>query len=197
MSTPPSDAQPSDANAAADPVWGARTILVPVDFTPASLEAVRQGARMARASQGSVCLVHVIDSGLLNVVPESIRHQANEDVVREAEQQLADLANAELGDLPHRQHVTEGNAGEQILATAKKEGSDLIVMALHDHPEIERVFRQDTVRRVESEASCPVLTLHCDASGEIEPKLWKGTAHSRVGEWVSRVFLRAFGTPSD
>jgi hypothetical protein len=68
---------------------------------------------------------------------------------------------------------------------------------LHDHHGAGRVVREDTVRRVESEASCPVLTLHCDASGEIQPKLWKGTAHSRVGEWVSRVFLRAFGTPND
>jgi len=199
MSSQHSDALPDSQPTAspADAAWKAQNVLVPVDFTPASLEAIRQGARMARSSSGVVCLLHVVDSGPLNLVHESMRHQANEEIVKDAEQQLRDLATSELGELPHRTRVAEGNPSEQILTAAREVGSDLIVMALHDHHGLERVFRQDTVHRVESEASCPVLTLHCDVSGEIKPKLWKGASHSRVGEWVSRVFLRAFGTPND
>jgi len=177
--------------------WDVRRILVPVDFTPASLHAIRQGAGMAAKLGSSVCLLHVVDCGVFNQVNQPALKKTSEDVMQEAEQQLRTLADAELGQATHEVKVAVGTPVEEILKAADAGGCDLIIMAQHEYNAVDRVLHRHTLRGVESGAHCPVLTLHCDEAGEIEPKLWKGTAKSRVSEWVGKVFLRAFGTPND
>lgn len=172
-------------------------ILVPIDFTPVSLPALRYAGKMAAKFQGSVCLLHVVDCGVFNDVEPSALQRGNEEVAAEAAKQLEILANAELGQqIPHKRVVCVGNPAEEIIKTAESEGSDLIVMVQHEYKLLDRIFHRHTLRAVESSAHCPVLTLHCDEAGEIEPKLWKGVAKSRIGEWVGKVFLNAFGSPS-
>jgi nucleotide-binding universal stress UspA family protein len=179
-----------------DPHMNMQRILVPIDFTPASLYALRYAARMAVNFKGSVCLLHVIDCGLYNEVEYSALVKANEEVSGEAGAQLDELANAELGLTPYTKVVRVGKPSDEIIKTAKAENSDLIIMVQHDYKLMDRIFHRHTLRAVESTAHCPVLTLHSDDAGEIEPKLWKGTAKSRIGEWVGKVFLNAFGTPN-
>lgn len=186
---------PSASSAASS--WEVRRILVPVDFTPASLHAVRQAAGMAAKLGSSVCLLHVVDCGIFNQVNQPALEKAREDATREAELQLRDLADAEFGQAPHEVRVAQGTPTEEILKAAEAVDCDLIIMAMHEYKAVDRVLHRHTLRGVENGAHCQVLTLHCDEAGEIEPKLWKGSAKSRVGEWVGKVFLRAFGTPND
>jgi len=181
-----------------DPQLDMQRILVPIDFTPAALHALRYSAGMARKMGGSVCLLHVVNCGAIyNELDKTALTEANAEIIQEAQQQLENLANAELGQTPHSRQVRVGHPGKEIIQAAQSENSDLIIMAIHEHKGLQRVFRRDTCRQVELEAPCHVLTLHCDEAGEVEPKLWKGTAKSRVGEWVGQVFLRAFGAPND
>jgi nucleotide-binding universal stress UspA family protein len=170
-------------------------ILVPIDFTPAALHALRCARRMAEKFQGSVCLLHVVDCGVFNEVEHAALLKANEELSADAANQLDSLAQAELGQIPHTKVVRVGKPADEIIKTAQSEKSDVIVMVQHEYKLIDRIFHRHTLRAVESAAHCPVLTLHCDEAGEIEPKLWKGTAKSRIGEWVGQVFLNAFGTP--
>ena len=179
-----------------DPPMKMQRILVPIDFTPASLHALRYAARMAETFKGSVCLLHVIDCGLYNEVEHSALVKANEEVNAEATVQLDELAIAELGQIPYTKIVRSGKPSEEILRAAESESSDVIIMVQHEYKLVDRVFHRHTLRAVESMAHCPVLTLHSDDAGEIKPKLWKGTAKSRIGEWVGKLFLNAFGTPS-
>jgi nucleotide-binding universal stress UspA family protein len=194
MTSAPSD---TTTPSAADTTWDVRRILVPVDFTPASLHAIRHSARMAAKLGSSVCLLHVVDCGVFNQVNQPALEKTSEEVIQEAERQLRALADAELKQAPHEVKVAVGTPAEEILKTAEAEGCDLILMAMHEYNAVDRVLHRHTLRGVESGAHCQVLTLHCDEAGEIEPKLWKGSAKSRVGEWVGKVFLRAFGTPND
>lgn len=190
----------SEANAtttpATDTTWDVRSILVPVDFTPASLHAIRQAAGLAAKIGSSVRLLHVVDCGLFNQVSRPVLEKTSEEVVQEAEQQLRALADAELKHAPHDVKVTVGTPTEEILKAAAESGCDLILMVQHEYKGIDRVLHRHTLRGVESGAHCQVLTLHSNDAGEIEPKLWKGSVTSRVGEWVGKVFLRAFGTPN-
>lgn len=181
-----------------DPHLNMQRILVPIDFTPSALHALRYSARMAQKMGGAVCLLHVVNCGAIyNELDQTALTEANAEIIQDAQQQLEDLATTELGQTPHSKMVRVGHPGREIIQAARLENSDLIIMAIHDHRGLQRVFHRDTCRQVELEAACPVLTLHCYEAGEIEPKLWKGTATSRVGEWVGQVFLRAFGAPSN
>jgi universal stress protein A len=177
--------------------WDVRRILVPVDFTPASLHAIRQAAGMAGKLGSSVCLLHVVDCGVFNPVNQPTRDRTAEEVVREAGLQLRDLGTKEFNTATFDVKVAVGVPAEEILKVAAADGCDLILMVQHEYKGVDRVLHRHTLRAVETGAHCQVLTLHCDEAGEIEPKLWKGSVRSRVGEWVGQVFLRAFGTPND
>jgi nucleotide-binding universal stress UspA family protein len=187
----------SEANTSATATsWDVRSILVPVDFTAASLHAIRQAAGMAAKMGSSVRLLHVVDCGLFNQVSRPMLEKTSEEVVHEAEQQLRSLADAELKQARHDVKVTVGTPTEEILKTAAESSCDLILMVQHEYKGIDRVLHRHTLRGVESGAHCQVLTLHSNDAGEIEPKLWKSTVTSRVGEWVGKVFLRAFAPPN-
>lgn len=180
-----------------DTAWSVRRILVPVDFTPASQHAIRHSARMAEKLGSSVCLLHVVDCGVFNQVSQPALESASAEVIESAENQLRELGRAELGGVAHEVKVAAGAPAEEIVKAAEAEDCDLIVMVQHEYKGVDRVLHRHTLRGVESGTHRQVLTLHCDEAGEIEPKLWKGEARSRVGEWVGKVFLRAFGTPND
>ena len=197
MTSAEHDQPSSGASPGADPHLDLQRILVPVDFTPASLHSLRYAARMAEKFGGSISLLHVVNCGVFNKVNRAALIESHRELIEEAEQQLEEVAAPELGDLPHTKVVRVGRPGVEILETAEAENSDLIVMAMHEYTGVRKMLHRDTCREVESEADCPVLVLHCDEAGEIEPKLWKGTTRSHIGEWVEQVFLKAFHTPSD
>jgi len=183
--------------AAGDPHLKMQRLLVPVDFTPASLHALRYAARMAGRFDGTIALLHVVDCGWLSDgVDKSLLVKSTEDVVKEAAGQLEQLAAAEIGQLPHTKEVRVGKPSEEIIRAAESLGSDVVILAVHEYKGVQKVIHRHTSRQVENEAHCPVLTLHCDEAGEIKPKLWKGTAKARIGEVVGEIFLKAFGTPN-
>ncbi len=180
-----------------DPHLDMQRILVPFDFTPASAHSLRHAARMAHKFGSSICLLHVVNCGIFNEVNRPALIESNRELMDEAYRQLEDVAAPELAGLPYTKVVLVGKPSQEILRTAESENSDLIVMAVHDYTGVQQMLHRDTCQEVHSQAHCPVLVLHCDEAGEIEPKLWKGTKKSRVGEWVEQVFLKAFGTLSD
>jgi nucleotide-binding universal stress UspA family protein len=181
-----------------DPHLKMQRLLVPVDFTPASLHALRYAAGMAKQFGGTITLLHVVDCGVLSDgMDKSLLVKSTEEVVREADGQLEQLAAQEIGQLPHATEVRVGKPSEEIIRAAISLGSDLVVLAVHEYKGVQRIVHRHTSRQVENEANCPVLTLHCDEAGEIEPKLWKGSAKSRIGELVGGIFLKALGAPTD
>jgi nucleotide-binding universal stress UspA family protein len=151
---------------------------------------------MAVKMGSSVRLLHVVDCGLFNQVSRPVLEKTSEEVVQEAELQLRALADAEIKPLPFEVKVVVGTPVEEILKNAGESGCDLIIMVQHEYKGVDRVLHRHTLRGVEDGAHCQVLTLHCDDAGEIEPKLWNGSVKSRVGEWVGKTFLSAFGTPN-
>lgn len=196
--TTPNGEPQESGPAGLDPHLKMQRLLVPVDFTPASLHALRYAARIAKQFGGTITLLHVVDCGLLSDgIDKSLLVKSTEEVTREAAEQLEQLATGEIGQLPHTKVVRVGKPSEEIIRAAESLGSDVVVLAVHEYKGVQRVIHRHTSRQVESEADCPVLTLHCDEAGEIEPRLWKGKAKARIGELVGEVFLKAFGTPID
>lgn len=195
--TTPKGGPQESGQAAVDPHLKMQRLLVPVDFTPASLHALRYAARMAEQFGGTIALLHVVDCGVLSDgVNKSLLVKSTEELAREAAEQLEKLATGEIGQLPHTKEVRVGKPSEEIIRAAGSLGSDVIILAVHEYKGVQRIIHRHTSRQVESEAHCPVLTLHCGEAGEIEPTLWKGTAKARIGELVGDMFLKAFGTPN-
>ena len=100
---------PRNTPEALDPHLKLQRILVPVDFTPASLPALRYASRLAERFGGGVHLLHVLDRGsFINDVDSVVLAKSTDEISREASEQLGRLAQSELGTIPHTKSVILG-----------------------------------------------------------------------------------------
>lgn len=138
-----------------------KTIVVAIDFSGTSDDAVRTVREIARDYYSQVHLVHVVPEPLQQ--PWAI-DAAGIDVtdmrrrwIEEAERKLDAIA-LELA-LPERviRSVVVGPAPGEIVRYAKEAGADLIVMGTHGYGPVRRFLLGSVADRVVREASCPVL----------------------------------------
>jgi len=128
-------------------------LLVPLDFSGKSRQALRYAVPMAQKFSGRIHLVHV----------------------------LPPLSKAELADLPRLKHlaikrlgemsallparVRAGNAvllgdpAEQILQIAERNGIDLIVLTTKGRTGLKRVLVGSTAEHIMRHAPCPVFSV--------------------------------------
>jgi nucleotide-binding universal stress UspA family protein len=134
-----------------------RRILVPVDFTPKSLRAVRAAARVAGSAKASTTLLHVIervddgDPGAFRAFYRKLEKNARE--------KLSGLSAALVEKaLPVKTAVVYGNRVNEILRFAGQSSADLIVMSSHRLPLHPRGQDWGTISyKVGALSRCPVL----------------------------------------
>jgi nucleotide-binding universal stress UspA family protein len=145
-----------------------KTILCPVDFSPASKAACRFAAEMGKGDQLHVILVHCFD------VP-SLFSQTPMTMVREAEVRLRKLAELKLNrirknlerDYPGLRietFVAEGPPAVRLVELAVEKGVDLIAMGATGLGKLKRVMMGSVASKVVREAPCAVLTVPRAAS---------------------------------
>jgi nucleotide-binding universal stress UspA family protein len=146
-----------------------KKILVPVDFSPHSEEAIRAAADVSRRYEASVTLVHVYEI-VAYALPEGYMFQTPDQlagVMTEFQKLLASAKSLaeKAGALQVQTTQLQGSAAYEIVEFAKKEGFDLIVMGTHGRTGFKHALMGSVAERVLRMAPCPVLTVR----GE-EPK---------------------------
>lgn len=170
MEAPPTVNAAEPAGMGTEPGWRIRTILVPTDFSPRSVEAVAQAAVLARHYDATMTILHVIDGN-----PPSARTHLGtaEDLMR----QLWATGVAELRRLTDSlapQHtktqtrIIEGLPAEVIIENSS--GFDLLVIGEPRSKSVWHLFSRHTARRVIEGAVCPVLVVD-QRTGRAGPKL--------------------------
>lgn len=151
-----------------------RRILVPVDFSLPSQNALRYAIEFAKKFEAELLLVHVIEppayapafarGGPIEETDEQRR--ANEWFASE----LTDQARQEVPDsVRFRTLLLKGTASTEIAQCATREEVDLIVMATSGRSGLKDVLVGSTAERVLRRAPCPVMTVHRDqARGFVE-----------------------------
>lgn len=108
-----------------------RNILVGLDFTPASKEALEQAARIAAWNGATLYALHVVDSSILDSVLGFVGLGADQSwaAIRERARDLAKEVAAE-GDLAvgARVDVVVGSPVEALVHAAKAHAADLLVL---------------------------------------------------------------------
>lgn len=153
-----------------------RRILVPVDFTPASVHALHRAASLAERFGSTVCLLHVIETHPFAMNgPAEMLMKDEEEVTRDSTEQLSRLGREELG--PHvsaRPLVRRGKkAAREILQAAETLDCDLIILASHKRTALGRVLFGSTADEVMHHAACAVLVIPCTDEPQPEPTLWR------------------------
>jgi nucleotide-binding universal stress UspA family protein len=162
--TPKADAtslkrKPKSPNTAVGGDW--RTLLVPVDFSARSLEALDFAVSIARKVDASIVVLHVIDPihapGRLDARRlRSLRAEA----LRNAKRQLAQLVSRRVKPhVPVTQKLLKGLVYSVIVEAAAKARADLIVMGSEGRTGMSRFLIGSVTEKVIRHARCSVLVV--------------------------------------
>lgn len=134
-----------------------KQIVVPIDFSDSSLEAVEVALSLAE-SPADVRVLYVLpnhmasEPGLVwNILDEATQREKSMSALRER------LSDAKYHGV--KLAVAFGDPGSEIVELADQVSADLIVISSHGRTGIPRLLIGSVAERVTRHASCPVLVL--------------------------------------
>lgn len=138
-------------------------ILVPIDFTPQSAEAVRRAVELASHSRAEVVLVHFCDPIDYRLPADSIAYTSEQlDRMCQPLRQRLDAARRDaerLGAPRVSSRLLHGEPAAGIVGVAADEGFDLVVMGTHGRTGVSRWVMGSVAEKVVRGAPCAVLTV--------------------------------------
>jgi nucleotide-binding universal stress UspA family protein len=163
------------------PLVSFKRILVPIDFSDCSKQALEWAVPFARHYGATLELVHVVTPSYA-IDPCGLDEYARAESweMDDAKVRLEELAGSAGSDLPVESSVRRGRPAAEIVSAARELQADLIVISTHGYRGLERVLLGSTAENVVRQAGCPVLTIRAK---EGDPS--KG---ARSGEGESRKF---------
>lgn len=138
-----------------------KTILAPIDFSDVTGVVVEAAARIAKAFQASLCLLHVAPPD-----PDFIGYEPGPQTVRDGvaqkfrkeHRQLQELeADLKSKGLDIHALLVQGATAEKILQEAKRLGTEMIVMGSCGHGALRKLLVGSVAERILRKAPCPVL----------------------------------------
>lgn len=140
-----------------------KRILVPVDFSPHSREAIQYAADLSRRYEASLTLVHVYQP-VSYVLPDGFVLYTSAQLASMLSKFEEHLTEAKeeaeaAGGLRVETKLLEGVAFAEIVSFAQESGYDLIVMGTHGRTGLMHALLGSVAERVIRKAPCPVLTV--------------------------------------
>jgi nucleotide-binding universal stress UspA family protein len=140
-----------------------KTILAPVDFSPATDAVMTEAASLAKAHDGEVVLLHVTEpaTGVVDYAAIVVAvAQVNEAATKYAVERLKEL-EAQLtadGVRARSIHVT-GTPVLEIIEQARTVGAGYIVIGSHGHTAFYDLLVGSTAHGILKRAGCPVVVI--------------------------------------
>jgi nucleotide-binding universal stress UspA family protein len=135
------------------------TLLVPIDFSAASMQMLDYAAALARRFHAKVHLVHVYPPDEAALVPGAgnLMRQTAEELFSD---QLSPVHREQVRSFwPQNCHVRSGVAYREICELAREIRADLIALATRGHTGLKHVLLGSTAERVVRVAHCPVIVI--------------------------------------
>jgi len=138
-----------------------KKILVPVDFSEFSQDALQSAAEIAELRNANVTVMHVMVEPQTSVPYEVyIDWQKVKDEIKVDAQKLLDEMTEKAGINGMTERVLVwGEPATVISEAARNENFDLIVMATHGRTGLTRLFLGSVAENVIRHAPCPVLVM--------------------------------------
>ena len=138
-------------------------ILVPIDFSSYSKNALQYAVPLARKFQAELVLVYVVEPTVYPAdfsfgqvgfpsVEEELRQRGSEELAKLIEEQIPRPVSA-------RKVIRTGKPYLEILEAAKVEGAEMIVIATHGHSGVEHLLFGSAAEKVIKKAKCPVVVI--------------------------------------
>lgn len=150
------------ASAAEQPSF--QRVLCPVDFSPASEQAIGFALDLARQTGGAVTLLSVVEWLAEEQPVESADFDVTalrEQMARKAPERIQALLAGESRTSPEVEVVvTCGRAHREVLRVAAEQQADIIVMGAQGRGGVGLALFGSTTQQVVRSAVCPVLVVH-------------------------------------
>jgi len=141
-----------------------RTILVPVDFSDPSREALEYAVCFAKPIGAEIVLSHVVETVLAppDVVVDTavLATTLNEAATK----RLAEWRDEAATQANVKEDLRTGTPYREIIDAAEQLKADLIVMGTHGRGGLARLVIGSTAERVVRHAPCPVLVVRTRSS---------------------------------
>jgi universal stress protein A len=142
-----------------------KKILVPIDFTPHSEEALRVASDIAVHYSASITLVYcqepveyALPEGAVPYTPPPDQARVLADTFRERLRDATRRAE-EMGVWIVNSRLLQGSPSRAIVDFAKTEGFDVIVLGTHGRTGLQHVLMGSVAERVLRTAPCPVMAV--------------------------------------
>jgi nucleotide-binding universal stress UspA family protein len=140
------------------------SILVPIDFSPESIAALREAASTAVQTHANLTLLNVVEGKALyrgNCTPDA-QYKVQQSHARQMEQ----LAETVLpADITANLIVVDGDPAGEIKRIAEERHVDCIMIGSHQHRQ--HWFGSGTAKKVHDSAPCKVIVLRTLATAAI------------------------------
>ena len=137
-----------------------KRVLVPVDFSDCSLDALEYGALIAQRSNASLKLLHVLEPesyGLDFTLPRMAQRESSKAAITK---RLSGLVSALTSvGLASDFLMSGGLPADSILDAARAQSVDVIVVGTHGRRGLSHVLFGSVAESVLRRSSCPVLTV--------------------------------------
>jgi nucleotide-binding universal stress UspA family protein len=140
-----------------------KKILLPIDFSDASMIAFDHAVEFAKKFNSELFLIHVLENSFF--IHDIFLPQTKVISL----ENLSEIAEAKLSQLcenTKKQHgltitysVLQGKVAKEIVNAAKDNNCDIIIMGTHGSSGMEEFFIGSNAERVVVNAHCPVLTI--------------------------------------
>jgi nucleotide-binding universal stress UspA family protein len=161
--TEPTDTQ--DERARSEPVTLER-ILVPVDFSDCSLDALEYAVVVAQQAKASLMLLHVLEPVSYGLDFDLGHIRSREDVRESWTKRLEELASSrQHPDVAVDVRLRGGLPADSILDAAQTLPCDLIVMGTHGRRGIAHALSGSVAEAVLRKAHCPVIAVRSPKFG--------------------------------
>ncbi len=140
-----------------------KKILVPIDFSNYSKNALRYATDFAKKFDAKIYLVYVVEPVIYpsDFSMGQVTFPVTDiDLNNRAKEELGTLAKTEIGNNAEVETIIRtGKPFVEINETASELDIDLIIIATHGHTGMEHLLFGSTAEKVVRKAPCPVLTL--------------------------------------
>jgi nucleotide-binding universal stress UspA family protein len=136
-----------------------QTILAPVDFSPASVQALDYAVSLAKQFHAAIHLVHVYPPDEASSVPGA-GHLLFEsaEVVERLNEALTGIHRKYMPTFRLENcHIRRGQPYQEIVGLARELDADLIALSTRGHSGLKHLLLGSTAERVVRNAPCPVL----------------------------------------
>ena len=134
-------------------------ILMPVDFSERSEEAVRYGARLAKHFKAGITVLHVIEEPHIDYamieLPDAVE-RLSKLLHDRAETRLQHFATADLEAITVERKIAMGRPADEILVHAA--AADMVIMPTQGHGRIREFLIGSVTAKVLHDCERPVLT---------------------------------------